>query len=206
MDTSILSFHIHHEICHIISIKVVTFSIPIQVSRRRMHLSNALSGRTGRKSWIFICSELWMKPGKLQNTGWRNITASDLMNPWTTWRRKRTDWWRKARNSQKWVALKPVYLQYPAADVCQTPYHKIPESNLQPDSGSVEFEGRVERITRVHHYGLRDRVSRKGWKRVTRSGGCWGGWWNREHYSWAIAPLVSFQLAVLCGYTIELSY
>ena len=107
MDTSILSFHIHHEICHIISIKVVTFSIPIQVSRRRMHLSNALSGRTGRKSWIFICSELWMKPGKLQNTGWRNITASDLMNPWTTWRRKRTDWWRKARNSQKWVALEP---------------------------------------------------------------------------------------------------
>ncbi|END3406122.1 phage virion morphogenesis protein [Klebsiella pneumoniae] len=31
-----------------------------------------------------------------------------------------------------------------------------------PDSASVEFEGRVQRIARVHHYGLRDRVSRKG--------------------------------------------
>ncbi|HCT3873801.1 TPA: phage virion morphogenesis protein [Klebsiella michiganensis] len=31
-----------------------------------------------------------------------------------------------------------------------------------PDSASVEFEGRVRRIARVHHYGLRDRVSRKG--------------------------------------------
>lgn len=30
------------------------------------------------------------------------------------------------------------------------------------DSASVEFEGRVQRIARVHHYGLRDRVSRKG--------------------------------------------
>ncbi|MGI4266139.1 phage virion morphogenesis protein, partial [Klebsiella pneumoniae] len=27
---------------------------------------------------------------------------------------------------------------------------------------SVEFESRVQRIARVHHYGLRDRVSRKG--------------------------------------------
>lgn len=31
-----------------------------------------------------------------------------------------------------------------------------------PDSASVEFEGRVQRIARVHHYGLRERVSRKG--------------------------------------------
>ncbi|HBX8125257.1 TPA: phage virion morphogenesis protein [Klebsiella pneumoniae] len=31
-----------------------------------------------------------------------------------------------------------------------------------PDSASVEFERRVQRIARVHHYGLRDRVSRRG--------------------------------------------
>lgn len=30
------------------------------------------------------------------------------------------------------------------------------------DSASVQFAGRVQRIARVHHYGLRDRVSRKG--------------------------------------------
>ncbi|CAA0313902.1 TPA: phage virion morphogenesis protein [Klebsiella oxytoca] len=30
------------------------------------------------------------------------------------------------------------------------------------DSASVEFEGRVQRIACVHHYGLRERVSRKG--------------------------------------------
>lgn len=30
------------------------------------------------------------------------------------------------------------------------------------DSVSVQFEGKVQRIARVHHYGLRDRVSRKG--------------------------------------------
>ncbi|HBQ2849854.1 phage virion morphogenesis protein [Klebsiella pneumoniae] len=30
------------------------------------------------------------------------------------------------------------------------------------DATSVEFESRVQRIARVHHYGLRDRVSRKG--------------------------------------------
>ncbi|EMO4271863.1 virion morphogenesis protein [Klebsiella variicola] len=30
------------------------------------------------------------------------------------------------------------------------------------NSASVAFEGRVQRIARVHHYGLRDRVSRKG--------------------------------------------
>lgn len=32
------------------------------------------------------------------------------------------------------------------------------------DSASVEFAGQVQRIARVHHYGLRDRVSRKGGK------------------------------------------
>lgn len=30
------------------------------------------------------------------------------------------------------------------------------------DSASVQFAGAVQRIARVHHYGLRDRVSRKG--------------------------------------------
>ncbi|ENQ6441140.1 phage virion morphogenesis protein [Citrobacter freundii] len=30
------------------------------------------------------------------------------------------------------------------------------------DSASVQFEGKVQRIARVHHYGLRDRVSREG--------------------------------------------
>lgn len=30
------------------------------------------------------------------------------------------------------------------------------------DSASVQFVGKVQRIARVHHYGLRDRVSRKG--------------------------------------------
>lgn len=30
------------------------------------------------------------------------------------------------------------------------------------DSASVEFEGQVQRIARVHHYGLRDRASSKG--------------------------------------------
>ncbi|EBV4153566.1 phage virion morphogenesis protein, partial [Salmonella enterica subsp. enterica serovar Newport] len=30
------------------------------------------------------------------------------------------------------------------------------------DSASVQFDGKVQRIARVHHYGLRDRVSRKG--------------------------------------------
>ncbi|MBL5901129.1 phage virion morphogenesis protein [Lelliottia amnigena] len=29
-------------------------------------------------------------------------------------------------------------------------------------SASVQFEGKVQRIARVHHYGLRDRVSRRG--------------------------------------------
>ncbi|EOY2238024.1 TPA: phage virion morphogenesis protein [Klebsiella pneumoniae] len=30
------------------------------------------------------------------------------------------------------------------------------------DAASVEFDNRVQRIARVHHYGLRDRVSKKG--------------------------------------------
>lgn len=30
------------------------------------------------------------------------------------------------------------------------------------DSASVQFDGKVQRIARAHHYGLRDRVSRKG--------------------------------------------
>lgn len=30
------------------------------------------------------------------------------------------------------------------------------------DSATVEFAGQVQRIARVHHYGLRDRVSRRG--------------------------------------------
>lgn len=30
------------------------------------------------------------------------------------------------------------------------------------ESASVQFGGKVQRIARVHHYGLRDRVSRKG--------------------------------------------
>lgn len=30
------------------------------------------------------------------------------------------------------------------------------------DSASLEFAGQVQRIARVHHYGLRDRVSRRG--------------------------------------------
>lgn len=30
------------------------------------------------------------------------------------------------------------------------------------DSASVQFEGKVQHIARVHHYGLRDRVSRRG--------------------------------------------
>ncbi|MGC6042315.1 phage virion morphogenesis protein [Enterobacter kobei] len=40
-----------------------------------------------------------------------------------------------------------------------TKYLKIAATT---DSASVEFAGQVQRIVRVHHYGLRDRVSRKG--------------------------------------------
>lgn len=34
------------------------------------------------------------------------------------------------------------------------------------DSVSVQFAGKVQRIARVHHYGLRDRVSRRGPKMI----------------------------------------
>ena len=37
-----------------------------------------------------------------------------------------------------------------------------PRTAASTDSASVQFEGKVQRIARVHHYGLRDRVSRKG--------------------------------------------
>lgn len=40
-----------------------------------------------------------------------------------------------------------------------TKYLKIAATT---DSASIEFAGQVQRIVRVHHYGLRDRVSRKG--------------------------------------------
>ncbi len=40
-----------------------------------------------------------------------------------------------------------------------TKYLKIAAS---ADSASVQFDGSVQRIARVHHYGLRDRVSRRG--------------------------------------------
>nr|WP_279116916.1 phage virion morphogenesis protein [Enterobacter soli] len=30
------------------------------------------------------------------------------------------------------------------------------------DSASVQFAGKVQRIARVHHYGLRDRINKKG--------------------------------------------
>jgi phage virion morphogenesis protein len=30
------------------------------------------------------------------------------------------------------------------------------------DSACVQFAGKVQRIARVHHYGLRERVSRRG--------------------------------------------
>lgn len=36
------------------------------------------------------------------------------------------------------------------------------KATASADSASVQFEGRVQRIARIHHYGLRDRVSRKG--------------------------------------------
>ncbi|HDY7091479.1 TPA: phage virion morphogenesis protein [Klebsiella pneumoniae] len=39
---------------------------------------------------------------------------------------------------------------------------KYLKAAASPDSASVEFDKRVQRIARVHHYGLRDRVSKKG--------------------------------------------
>lgn len=39
---------------------------------------------------------------------------------------------------------------------------KYLNTSANADSATVEFAGQVQRIARVHHYGLRDRVSRKG--------------------------------------------
>ena len=39
---------------------------------------------------------------------------------------------------------------------------KYLKTTTTADSASVQFDGKVLRIARVHHYGLRDRVSRKG--------------------------------------------
>lgn len=39
---------------------------------------------------------------------------------------------------------------------------KYLKTAVSADSTCVQFEGKVQRIARVHHYGLRDRVSRKG--------------------------------------------
>lgn len=40
--------------------------------------------------------------------------------------------------------------------------NKYLKTAASPDSASVQFAGEVQRIARVHHYGLRDRVNRKG--------------------------------------------
>ncbi|HDG1710099.1 phage virion morphogenesis protein [Kluyvera ascorbata] len=39
---------------------------------------------------------------------------------------------------------------------------KYLKATASADSASVQFEGKVQRIARVHHYGLRDTVSRNG--------------------------------------------
>lgn len=39
---------------------------------------------------------------------------------------------------------------------------KYLKTSVSADSASVQFEGKVQRIARVHHYGLRDRVSKRG--------------------------------------------
>ncbi|HGH4644619.1 TPA: phage virion morphogenesis protein [Enterobacter roggenkampii] len=39
---------------------------------------------------------------------------------------------------------------------------KYLKTGATADSASVDFAGQVQRIARVHHYGLRDRVSRRG--------------------------------------------
>ncbi|WP_392454418.1 phage virion morphogenesis protein [Edwardsiella piscicida] len=39
---------------------------------------------------------------------------------------------------------------------------KYLKASASADSACVEFAGQVQRIVRVHHYGLRDRVSRSG--------------------------------------------
>ncbi|NTZ40245.1 phage virion morphogenesis protein [Enterobacter sp. JMULE2] len=41
---------------------------------------------------------------------------------------------------------------------------KYLKTSATADSASVQFDGKVQRIARVHHYGLRDRVSRNGLK------------------------------------------
>jgi len=41
---------------------------------------------------------------------------------------------------------------------------KYLQTTASADSASVQFEGKVQRIARVHHYGLRDRVSRHSFK------------------------------------------
>ncbi|WP_209644851.1 phage virion morphogenesis protein [Cronobacter sakazakii] len=40
--------------------------------------------------------------------------------------------------------------------------NKYLKTAASADSASVQFDGSVQRIARVHHYGLRDRVSRNG--------------------------------------------
>ena len=39
---------------------------------------------------------------------------------------------------------------------------KYLKTTASADSASVQFDGKVQRIARVHHYGLRDRVRRNG--------------------------------------------
>ncbi|MCU6171495.1 phage virion morphogenesis protein [Enterobacter bugandensis] len=39
---------------------------------------------------------------------------------------------------------------------------KYLKTTATADSASVQFDGKVQRIARVHHYGLRDRVRRNG--------------------------------------------
>lgn len=41
---------------------------------------------------------------------------------------------------------------------------KYLQTTASADSASVQFEGKVQRIALVHHYGLRDRVSRHSFK------------------------------------------
>ncbi|MBY3020088.1 phage virion morphogenesis protein [Escherichia coli] len=41
---------------------------------------------------------------------------------------------------------------------------KYLQTTASADYASVQFEGKVQRIARVHHYGLRDRVSRHSFK------------------------------------------
>lgn len=41
-------------------------------------------------------------------------------------------------------------------------FAKLRTTKYLKTAASVQFDGKVQRIARVHHYGLRDRVSRKG--------------------------------------------